>query len=134
MVDNSQQPKDYRLIYYGHRPIFLSPKANMLASGGAENGINTIIVWDLIRGEKIHILQGSEPVAFSTDTKVLVSGGADNTIIVWHLQTGEKLCTLKGHSSQIADIAISPDGQIIVSSSDVSSYYANDATIKVWGV
>ncbi|MBN3926445.1 WD40 repeat domain-containing protein [Nostoc sp. NMS4] len=123
----------HRLIY-GHRSIFLSPKANMLASGGADNRINTIIVWDLIRGEKIHTLQGSEPVAFSTDAKVIVSGGADNTIIVWDLQTGEKLCILEGHSSRIVDIAISPDGQTIVSSSDVSSYFANDATIKVWGV
>ncbi|MEH2025823.1 WD40 repeat domain-containing protein [Nostoc sp.] len=88
----------------------------------------------LIRGEKIHTLEGSAPVAFSTDAKVIVSGGADNTIIVWDLQTGEKLCILEGHSSRIVDIAISPDGQTIVSSSDVSSYFANDTTIKVWGV
>ncbi|MEH1986172.1 WD40 repeat domain-containing protein [Nostoc sp.] len=123
----------HRLIH-GHQPIFLNPQANILASGGQDNRINTIILWDLIRGEKIHTLQGSAPVAFSTDAKVIVSGGADNTIIVWDLQTGEKLCILEGHSSRIVDIAISPDGQTIVSSSDVSSYFANDATIKVWGV
>ncbi|MEH2088406.1 WD40 repeat domain-containing protein [Nostoc sp.] len=123
----------HRLIH-GHQPIFLSPQANILASGGADNRINTIILWDLIRGEKIHTLEGSAPVAFSTDAKVIVSGGADNTIIVWDLQTGEKLCILEGHSSRIVDIAISPDGQTIVSSSDVSSHFANDATIKVWGV
>ncbi|WP_448266578.1 WD40 repeat domain-containing protein [Nostoc sp. DSM 114159] len=121
-------------IIHGHQPIFLSPQANILASVGVENRINTIILWDLIRGEKIHILEGSAPVAFSTDAKVIVSGGADNTIIVWDLQTGEKLCILEGHSSRIVDIAISPDGQTIVSSSDISSYFANDATIKVWGV
>ncbi len=125
--------QSHRLIH-GHQPIFLSPQANILASGGEDNKINTIILWDLIRGEKIHTLQGSAPVAFSTDAKVIVSGGANNTIIVWDLQTGEKLCILEGHSSRIVDIAISPDGKTIVSSSDVSSYFANDATIKVWGV
>ena len=118
-------------VFYLYPPIYLSPKANILISGGIDN---TIIVWYLIRGEKIHTLQGTTPVAFSTDAKVLISAGADNTIIVWDLQTGEKLCRLEGHSSQIGDIAISPDGQTLVSSSINSHYFGNDATIKVWGV
>ncbi|MEH1949362.1 MAG: WD40 repeat domain-containing protein [Nostoc sp.] len=127
------QTKKIVHIFQGYPPFYLNLEANILVSS-VSRADKTIIVWDLIKGEKIHTLQGSAPVAFSTNAKVLVTGGADNTIIVWDLQTGDKLCVLEGHSSQIVDIAISPDGQTIVSSSDISSYFANDATIKVWGV
>jgi len=127
------QTKKIIHIFQGYPPFYLNLKANILVSS-VNSSDNTIIVWDLIRGEKIHTLQGYEPVAFSTDAKVLVSGGAENTIIVWDLQTGEKLCILEGHSSQIADIAISPDGQTIVSSSINTHLYGHDGTIKVWGV
>ena len=121
-------------IFQGYPPIYLSHKANILVSRVSRRADDNINVWDLIRGEITHTLQGSTPVAFSTDTKVLVSGGVDNTIIVWNLQTGEKLCVLEGHSTQIVDIAISPDGRTIVSSSDNSDEYSNDGTIKVWGI
>ncbi|MEO8893947.1 MAG: hypothetical protein ABI417_20870, partial [Coleofasciculaceae cyanobacterium] len=49
----------------------------------------------------------------------------DKTIKVWHLQTGELLRTLEGHSYCVDSVAISPDGQTIVSGS-------REATIKVW--
>jgi WD40 repeat protein len=64
-------------------------------------------------------------IAFSPDSKTLISGSADSTIKVWHLHAEKALHTLKGHSSSVKSIAISPDGKTIVSGS-------SDMTIKFW--
>lgn len=58
--------------------------------------------------------------------KTIVSGGSrDGTIKIWDLATGKLLRTLTGHSEVVLSVAISPDGQTIVSGSD-------DKTIKIW--
>ncbi|MFK0732363.1 MAG: WD40 repeat domain-containing protein, partial [Gloeotrichia echinulata HAB0833] len=44
---------------------------------------------------------------------------------IWNLQTGELKSTLTGHSSLVLSVAISPDGQTLVSGS-------RDGTIKIW--
>ncbi|WP_445223230.1 WD40 repeat domain-containing protein [Calothrix sp. NIES-2100] len=56
----------------------------------------------------------------------MVSGCYDKTIKVWDLNTGFKK-TLKGHTSCVFCVAISPDGKRIVSCSQ-------DTTVKVWGL
>ncbi|MBK1988440.1 hypothetical protein A0J48_012975 [Sphaerospermopsis aphanizomenoides BCCUSP55] len=48
-----------------------------------------------------------------------------DTIKIWNLATGELKSTLTGHSGLVWFLAISPDGQTLVSGSW-------DNTIKIW--
>ena len=81
-------------------------------------------------------------VAISWDGQTLVSGTDEGTIQIWHLPTGELIRTLRahsyrqvtnrqvtrtlrGHSGSIRSVAISRDGQTLVSCS-------TDHTIKIW--
>ncbi len=62
----------------------------------------------------------------SPDGQLLVGISTNNTIKIWNMHTGEVLNTLKGHSTKIQSLAISSDGQTLV------SVAAN--TIKNWNL
>ncbi|MTJ15633.1 WD40 repeat domain-containing protein [Dolichospermum sp. UHCC 0299] len=49
----------------------------------------------------------------------------ENTIKIWDLETGTEKFTLQGHSNWVNAIALTPDGQTLISGSD-------DNTIKIW--
>lgn len=73
-------------------------------------------------------------LAISSDSQVLVCGGGNHysnaitTPSVWNLQTGELFLTLHScHTSEINQVAISPDGQRIISA-------GRDSNIIVWDV
>ena len=44
---------------------------------------------------------------------------------MWDADTGQEVLTLKGHTGPVSSVALSPDGQRIVSGS-------HDKTVKVW--
>jgi WD40 repeat protein len=46
---------------------------------------------------------------------------------VWNLETGEELLSLKGHSSWVSAVAVTPDGLRAISGS-------SDNTLKVWNL
>lgn len=65
-------------------------------------------------------------VAFSPDGEVLAAGAAnDNKIRFWQVKNGQALGTLIGHNGTVAELAFSPDGKRLAS----SSY---DQTIGLW--
>jgi WD40 repeat protein len=66
-------------------------------------------------------------VAFSPDSKHIVTGSYDNTARIWDVTTGKEIKTLRGHEGYIWSVAFSPDGKRIVS----ASY---DHTARVWDV
>ncbi|MHA1469420.1 MAG: hypothetical protein ACTSSP_02530 [Candidatus Asgardarchaeia archaeon] len=66
-------------------------------------------------------------VAWSPDSKLIVSGSGDETIKVWDAASGTLLRTLEGHTWQVKSIAWSSDGKLIASGSE-------DNTIRVWDV
>ncbi|VXD14996.1 hypothetical protein [Planktothrix paucivesiculata] len=132
--------------------VAISPDGQILVSGSDDK---TITIWDLSTGQELRTLTGHSEsvnsVAISPDGQILVSsshtvvsvrtvvnynseshtavmGNVYNTINkikIWQLSTGEELRTLTGHSESVNSVAISPDGQILVSGSD-------DKTIKIW--
>ncbi|MBC6417971.1 MAG: hypothetical protein GDA44_03840, partial [Prochloron sp. SP5CPC1] len=63
----------------------------------------------------------------SEDGQTIFSGGSiwDNTIKVWDLATGQLKSTLTGHNGS-ESVAISPDGQTIVSGSAPSTIKVGD--------
>lgn len=128
--------------------VAISPDGQLLVSGGSDR---IITVRSLRTGRVLRTLSGHSgsvfTVAISPDGEVgtpspplLVSGGGDNTIKVWNLNTGGNnggivpqssilsdglLYSLTGHSNSVNCVAISSDGQLLVSGSE-------DSTINLW--
>ena len=49
------------------------------------------------------------------DDRVAI-GCRDGTVHVWDVQSGAKLADLRGHKKQVAQVAFSPSGDLLVSS------------------
>jgi cell division cycle 20-like protein 1 (cofactor of APC complex) len=66
---------------------------------------------------------------FSKNVNELVSthGYSDNAIIVWKYPTMKKVATLTGHTFRVLYLAMSPDGETIVTG-------AGDETLRFWKV
>ncbi|MBD2513181.1 hypothetical protein H6G91_39530, partial [Nostoc muscorum FACHB-395] len=68
----------------------------------------------------------AEAIALSSDGHTLVGGGG-KSFSVWHLPSQQPQLTLKGDANDIYDLALSADGQTLVSGS-------LGKTIKVWNL
>ena len=97
-----------------------------IASGSFDN---TVKIWDLETGEKLHTLKGHSntinTLSITPNEKKLVSGSKDRSIKIWDLKTKENTNTLKGHTGWVLDVQTTPDGKFIISCSI-------DKTIKIW--
>ena len=113
-------------------PIIFSPCGTVLAGGL----VGQIRVWDATTYEtRMEILppRGSEIVGaltFSPCGQYLVSGASwrytdQMPICLWEVATGENIATFWGHSTDVQDLAFSPDGMLLAS----GSY---DGTILLW--
>ena len=105
------------------RSVVISPDGQTLVSGGGKK----IRIWNLHTGEMLRTLTDNSALslAISRDSQVLLSGNAAGEIKVWSLHSGELLHILTAHSGAIRSLAISSDGQIMVSGSETK--------IMVWG-
>ncbi len=125
---NTVEPLGAKCSSRGFYAVAFSPDGQIFAAGG---GDNTISLWNLDTGERLHKLEGNpeevHSLAFSPNGQFLASSGLDNNINLWDLTTGERFHTLKGHLDYVNEVAISPDGQTLISGSC-------DRTIKVWGI
>ena len=66
---------------------------------------------------------------FSKNANEIVSthGYSDNAIVIWKYPSMKKIATLTGHSYRVLYLAISPDGESIVTG-------AGDETLRFWKV
>ena len=64
-------------------------------------------------------------VAFSHDSKLLVSGSDDYTVRIWDTTTGVCQQTLEGHDRLVNSVAFSHDRKLLASGSD-------DYTVRIW--
>ena len=64
-------------------------------------------------------------VAFSPNSKAIVSGSSDRTVRLWDLAGQPIGEPFKGHTDTINSVAFSPDGQTILSGS-------SDRTVRLW--
>ena len=113
-------------------PIIFSPCGTVLAGGL----VGQIRVWDATTYETRMVIipplgsQIVEALTFSPCGRYLVSGaswrGTDQMpICLWEVATGENIATFWGHSTDVQDLAFSPDGTLLAS----GSY---DGTILLW--
>jgi cell division cycle 20-like protein 1 (cofactor of APC complex) len=66
---------------------------------------------------------------FSKNANELVSthGYSDNAIVIWKYPSMKKVATLTGHTYRVLYLAMSPDGETIVTG-------AGDETLRFWKV
>jgi WD40 repeat protein/tRNA A-37 threonylcarbamoyl transferase component Bud32 len=110
----------------GVESLTFSPDGRRLFVGGL-NG--SVMDWTLDSRDNylplIGIAHTGQVIRFllTPDGKTLVTGGMDRIIKVWDLQGKKPMLTLRGHTAEIRDLAVAPDGQRL---------YSSGGDVKVW--
>jgi WD40 repeat protein len=110
----------------------VSPDGRWVAGGGLETsrpGSFALVVWDVPAGRQAFVLlrdqAGVTDLAFTPDSRRLVSAQSDGALRVWELERGQELLTLRGHEQEVGYLAVSPDGLRLASGDD-------GGTVKLW--
>lgn len=103
----------------------------LLASGGGTADRN-IRFWNALTGASLHRIDTGSQVCnlmWSKNVNEIVSthGYSLNQIIVWRYPSMQKLTTLTGHTLRVLYLAMSPDGQSVVTG-------AGDETLRFWNI
>ncbi|MBA4192249.1 MAG: hypothetical protein C0467_30130 [Planctomycetaceae bacterium] len=87
------------------------------------------LLFDASTGKVLRKLDGTgvapNAVAFSSDGKLVLTGGEDGTAALWDLARGARVLVLRGHTARITAVAISPDRERLLTGSF-------DDTCRVW--
>ena len=129
----------------GVTSVCISPDGRLVAAGSLDTVVR---IWDVQTGQLIERLRGHldsvYSVAFTPDGRGLVSGSLDKTLKYWDLRpilarqgsNGVKpaskdgdnakcLMNFTGHKDYVLSVAVSPDGQWVVSGS-------KDRSVTFW--
>ncbi|KAG5518180.1 hypothetical protein PMAC_003366 [Pneumocystis sp. 'macacae'] len=103
----------------------------ILASGGG-TADRTIKFWNTLNGQQISEIDTGSQVcnlAWSKNSNEIVSthGYSENQVIVWKYPSMTQVAALTGHTYRVLYLAMSPDGQTIVTG-------AGDETLRFWNV
>ncbi|MBX3065326.1 MAG: TIR domain-containing protein [Anaerolineae bacterium] len=98
------------------RIVRYAPDGKTIATGdgiSSANAVNTIRVWDAATGHLVNTMLGHEAgitsLAYSSDSKRLVSGSLDNTARLWAVDSGDLLRRYSEHASYIMAVNLAPN-------------------------
>jgi len=118
--------------------VAFSPDGKWLASGSQDR---TVKIWDVASGERLYTLSdpldGINSIAFSPSGNQIAAAGYDKLIYIWNLNAkgGTLAQSLIADEDSILQIAWSPDGkEIITSSADGSIRIRDAATLNPLGM
>lgn len=114
------------------KAVAWSPHQNGLLASGGGTADRNIRFWNANTGVSLHRVDTGSQVCnlmWSTNVNEIVSthGYSLNQIIVWRYPSMQKLATLTGHSLRVLYLAMSPDGQSVVTG-------AGDETLRFWNI
>jgi cell division cycle 20-like protein 1 (cofactor of APC complex) len=114
------------------KAIAWSPHAHGLLASGGGTADRCIRFWNTGTGASLACVDTGSQVcnlAWSKNVDELVSthGYSQNQVVVWRYPTMSKIATLTGHTMRVLYLAVSPDGQTIVTG-------AGDETLRFWSV
>mmetsp|Transcript_21320 Transcript_21320/g.70456 ORF Transcript_21320/g.70456 Transcript_21320/m.70456 type:complete len:487 (+) Transcript_21320:68-1528(+) len=109
-----------------------SPHQNGLLASGGGTADRCIRFWNTQTATALSALDTGSQVCnlcWSCTLNELVSshGYSQNQIVVWRYSSMAKVATLSGHTMRVLYLALSPDGQTVVSG-------AGDETLRFWNV
>jgi WD40 repeat protein len=109
--------------------ILFSPDGKTLASGGS-CGYREMKLWNVTGGKCTATLgeydiNGVRAMAFTADSKTLVSMGFNDGIKLWDVATGKNTDTQKIEDG-VRGAAFSPDGKTL------ATWSGSDSTVKLW--
>lgn len=112
------------------KAIAWSPHQRHLLASGGGTADRTIKFWDTKKGELVKEVDTGSQVcnlAWSQNTDELVSthGYSQNQIVLWKYPRMEQIASLTGHTFRVLYLAMSPDGQTVVTG-------AGDETLRFW--
>eukprot|EP01017_Pseudomicrothorax_dubius_P035312 TRINITY_DN4929_c0_g1_i3.p1 TRINITY_DN4929_c0_g1~~TRINITY_DN4929_c0_g1_i3.p1 ORF type:complete len:513 (+),score=70.85 TRINITY_DN4929_c0_g1_i3:147-1685(+) len=114
------------------KAIAWSPHQHGLLASGGGTADRTIRFWNTLLNQQVDCIDTGSQVCnlmFSRNVNELVSthGYSLNQIIVWKYPSLERIVNLTGHTYRVLYLAMSPDGQTIVTG-------AGDETLRFWNV
>ncbi|KAL5569062.1 hypothetical protein UlMin_025637 [Ulmus minor] len=114
------------------KAIAWSPHQSSLLASGGGTADRCIRFWNTTNGHQLNSVDTGSQVcnlAWSKNVNEIVSthGYSQNQIMVWKYPSMSKVATLTGHSMRVLYLAMSPDGQTIVTG-------AGDETLRFWNV
>ncbi|KAM3181671.1 Fizzy-related protein, partial [Hymenolepis weldensis] len=114
------------------KAIAWSPHHHGLLASGGGTADRCIKFWNTLSGQPLRSIETESQVcnlAWSEHTNELVSthGYSQNQILVWQYPNLRQLAKLTGHTSRVLYLAVSPDGENIVTG-------AGDETLRFWNV
>lgn len=114
------------------KAIAWSPHQHGLLASGGGTADRTIRFWNTLENTQMHLIDTDSQVCnliFAKNVNEFVSthGYSMNQIVLWKYPAMEKIATLTGHTSRVLYLAMSPDGENIVSG-------AGDETLRFWNI
>jgi WD40 repeat protein len=105
-----------------------SPDRQTLAWAGWEDWMLwDTTTWETPRRFRLPFRGGVEAIAFSPDSRTLLTGVGDGTVCLLETVTGQERCRFDGHRGAVRGVAFTPDGRFAVTGSD-------DSSLLVWKV
>lgn len=114
------------------KAIAWSPHQHSLLASGGGTADRTIKFWNTATGKMVRDIDTGSQVcnlAWSKNSDEIVSthGYSQNQIVVWKYPRMEQVVSLTGHTFRVLYLAMSPDGQTVVTG-------AGDETLRFWKI